>query len=94
MDESAKSIAYHFELPLHFRNNRRLPNNRHQPLQRLKRRKSKLKRNPNFFGNYKQLMDTLLNKVKQKYLVNLLLRTSAGIFHIKESKASIGLTKL
>ena len=60
MDESAKSIAYHYELPLHYRNNPRLPNNRYQPLQRLKRRKSKLKRNPNFFGNYKQLMDTLL----------------------------------
>lgn len=66
MDESAKSIAYHFELPLHFRNNRRLPNNRHQPLQRLKRRKSKLKRNPNFFGNYKQLMDTLFETDQAK----------------------------
>ena len=62
MDESAKRIGDHYELPLSFRNDPKVPNNRYQALQRLKHLKNKPERNPTFFGHYKEFMDTLFQR--------------------------------
>ena len=94
INESAKRIRDHYELPLPFRNDPKMLNNRHQALQRLIYLKNKLERNPTFFGHYKEFMDTLFQRVMQKNLLNLLLRANAGMFHIMESTMTINLTKL
>ena len=62
IDESAKRIRDHYELPLPFRNDPKMLNNRHQALQRLTYLKNKLERNPTFFGHYKEFMDTLFQR--------------------------------
>ena len=91
INESAKRVRDHYELPLPFRNDPKMLNNRHQALQRLIYLKNKLERNPTFFGHYKEFMDTLFQRGHAKKSTK---PPAESMFHIMESTMTISLTKL